>query len=177
MCVSEVSRFRKQDVFLLINMSNNYLYSQTVNLLFVSELVVSFVITVALMSPAVPAPPAKFPPSLSALRGSSVHLHSIRIIIPRNPFQSSWEVRGTKHIGYWQSPPPSVIISHLAAAASDKDCLGRSHVQPTDKNWRGLMWLRCIETTVSVISEGSGSTSAPPGTGGRSLTLTHSNEY
>lgn len=38
---------------------------------------------------------------------------------------------------------PPVIISHLfAALEKDSNGLGGSHVQPTDRQWKGLMWIR-----------------------------------
>lgn len=74
------------------------------------------------------------------------HLHSIRIIIPRNALQSLWEVKGMKHRG---NHLPPVIISHLSAALDeDPDGLGGSHVQAADGRTdreKGLMWLWCPE--------------------------------
>lgn len=129
-----------------------------------------FIIVISSLSPAVPAPPATFPPSLSsagAEKNSTTlhHLHSIRIIIPRNALQSLREVRGTKHRG---NHLPPVIISHLSAALEEDPAgLGGSHVQPTDRRTdrqrKGLMWLRCPESISD--SQCFGSTAAPLGTG------------
>lgn len=129
-----------------------------------------FIIVISSLSPAVPAPPATFPSSLSSAGAEKNpttlhHLHSIRIIIPRNALQSLREVRGTKHRG---NHLPPVIISHLSAALEEDPAgLGGSHVQPTDRRTdrqrNGLMWLRCPESISD--SQCFGSAAAPLGTG------------
>lgn len=106
-----------------------------------------FITVISSLSQAIPAPPAKFSPCLCRGWKKNItlhHLHSIRIIILRNALQSPWEVRGMKHRG---NHLPPVIISHPSAVLEeDPGGLGGSHVQPTDRQRKGLSWLQCPES-------------------------------
>lgn len=112
-----------------------------------TKLVMCFITVISSLSQAIPAPPAKFSPCLCRGWKKNItlhHLHSIRIIILRNALQSPWEVRGMKHRG---NHLPPVIISHPSAVLEeDPGGLGGSHVQPTDRQRKGLSWLQCPES-------------------------------